>query len=81
MAGHGPDPMHSAPDDSARHDAADHVNQLAVAEVLARHLGRHPKRAVDGDLLPRQLKDTAAPALSGRLHRPAALGCALLARS
>jgi hypothetical protein len=93
MAGHGPDPLHSAPDDSARHDAAEylrelllrpgrprrsweqyaervrpgHVNQLAVAEVLARHLWQHPKRAGDGDLLPRQLKDTAARALSGRL--------------
>ena len=43
------------------------VNQLAVAEVLARHLWQHPKRDGDGDLLPRQLKDTAARALSGRL--------------
>src|SRR5215469_17348739 len=43
------------------------VNQLAVAEVLARHLWRHPRRAGDGDLLPRQLKDTAGRALSGRL--------------
>jgi hypothetical protein len=43
------------------------VNQLAVAEVLARHLWRHPRRAGDGDLLPRQLKDTIARALSGRL--------------
>jgi len=43
------------------------VNQLAVAEVLARHLWQHPRRDRDGDLLPRQLKDTAARALSGRL--------------
>jgi hypothetical protein len=43
------------------------VNQLAVSEVLARHLWRHPRRSGDGDLLPRQLKDTAARALSGRL--------------
>jgi hypothetical protein len=43
------------------------VNQLAVAEVLARHRWRHPRRPGDGDLLPRQLKDTAARALSGRL--------------
>jgi hypothetical protein len=43
------------------------VNQLAVSEVLARHLWRYPRRPGDGDLLPRQLKDTAARALSGRL--------------
>ena len=49
------------------------VNQLAVAEVLARHLWQHPKRPGDGDLLPRQLKDTAARALSGRLLSRATL--------
>jgi hypothetical protein len=49
------------------------VNQLAVAEVLARYLWRHPKRPGDGDLLPRQLKDTAARALSGRLLSKATL--------
>jgi hypothetical protein len=49
------------------------VNQLAVAEVLAQHLWRHPKRPGDGDLLPRQLKDTAARALSGRLLSRATL--------
>ncbi|MFY9773018.1 MAG: hypothetical protein WAK28_00410, partial [Trebonia sp.] len=27
------------------------VNQLAVAEVLARHLWQHPRRRRDGDLL------------------------------
>ena len=43
------------------------VNQLAVAEVLARYLWQHPRRRGDGDLLPRQLKDTAARALSGRM--------------
>jgi hypothetical protein len=43
------------------------VNQLAVAEVLARHLWQHPRRPGDDDLLPRQLKDTIARALSGRL--------------
>jgi hypothetical protein len=43
------------------------VNQLAVAEVLARYLWQHPRRRGDGDLLPRQLKDTAARALSGRV--------------
>jgi hypothetical protein len=49
------------------------VNQLAVAEVLARHLWRNPRRAGDGDLLPRQLKDTIARALSGRLLSRATL--------
>jgi len=49
------------------------VNQLAVAEVLARHLWQHPRRRGDGDLLPRQLKDTAARALSGRLLSRATL--------
>ena len=49
------------------------VNQLAVAEVLARHLWRHPRRTGDGDLLPRQLKDTIARALSGRLLSRATL--------
>jgi hypothetical protein len=49
------------------------VNQLAVAEVLARHLWHHPKRPGDRDLLPRQLKDTAARALSGRLLSRATL--------
>ncbi len=49
------------------------VNQLAVAEVLARHLWQRPRRRGDGDLLPRQLKDTAARALSGRLISRATL--------
>jgi hypothetical protein len=49
------------------------VNQLAVAEVLARHLWWHPRRQRDGELLPRQLKDTAACALSGRLLSRATL--------
>ena len=49
------------------------VNQLAVAEVLARHLWQHPRRRGDGDLLPRQLKDTASRALSGRLLSRATL--------
>jgi hypothetical protein len=42
------------------------INQLAVAEVLAHHLWGHPRRAGDDELLPRQLKDTAGRALSGR---------------
>jgi hypothetical protein len=49
------------------------VNQLAVAEVLARHLWRHPRRTGDGDLQPHQLKDTVALALSGRLLTKATL--------
>ena len=49
------------------------VNQLAGGEVLARHLWQHPRRRGDGDLLPRQLKDTAARALSGRLLSRATL--------
>jgi hypothetical protein len=43
------------------------VNQLAVAEVLARYLGEHPRASSDIDVAPRQLKDTAARALSGKL--------------
>src|SRR6201996_1465580 len=49
------------------------VNQLAVAEVLARHLWQHPRRHGDGDVLPRQLKDTTSRALSGRLLSRATL--------
>jgi hypothetical protein len=49
------------------------VNQLAVAEVLARHLWQHPRRRGDADLLPRQLKDTASRALSGRVLSRATL--------
>jgi hypothetical protein len=43
------------------------INQLAVAEVLARHLWSHPRAAGEADVLPRQLKDTVARALSGTL--------------
>ena len=43
------------------------ITQLAVAEVLARHLWNHPRVAGDADVLPRQLKDTVARALSGTL--------------
>jgi hypothetical protein len=49
------------------------VNQLAVAEVLARYLWRYPRQAGDNDLLPRQLKDTAARALTGRVLSRATL--------
>ena len=48
------------------------ITQLAVAEVLARHLWSHPRVAGDAEALPRQLKDTVARALSGALlSRPA----------
>jgi hypothetical protein len=49
------------------------VNQLAVAEVLAHYLWEHPRAKGDGDVLPRQLKDTASRALSGRLLSKATL--------
>lgn len=52
---------------------ANSVNQLAVAEVLARHLWLHPRKAGDDDLLARQLKDTVARALSGKLLTRATL--------
>ncbi|HEY5986911.1 MAG TPA: hypothetical protein VIV12_11115 [Streptosporangiaceae bacterium] len=47
------------------------ITQLAVAEVLAEHLWSHPRVSGDADVLPRQLKDTVARALSGTvLSRP-----------
>src|SRR6201996_4175734 len=49
------------------------INQLAVAEVLARYLWNYPRRAGDSDILPRQLKDTASRALSGKLLSKSAL--------
>ncbi len=52
----------------ARRDA---INQLAVAEVLARHLSGTPGPQAAG-IMPHQLKDTVSRALSGRLlSRPA----------
>ena len=42
------------------------VNQLAAAEVLAHYLWEHPRAKGDIDVLPRQLKDTASRALSGK---------------
>jgi hypothetical protein len=50
-----------------------HINQLAVAEVLARHLWNYPRRPGDAEVLPRQLKDTASRALSGKLLSKSAL--------
>jgi hypothetical protein len=43
------------------------ITQLAVAEVLARHLWSYPRVPGDADALPHQLKDTVSRALSGRL--------------
>jgi len=43
------------------------ITQLAVAEVLARHLWTHPRVSGDKDVISRQLKDTVARALSGSL--------------
>ncbi|MGO9081691.1 MAG: hypothetical protein ACLQDY_22045 [Streptosporangiaceae bacterium] len=45
----------------------DEVNQLAVAEVLARQLWDFPRTSRDADVSARQLKDTVSRALSGRL--------------
>jgi hypothetical protein len=53
----------------ARHDS---INQLAVAEVLARHLSDEAMTR-DPDIMPRQLKDTVSRALSGRLLSKPAL--------
>lgn len=50
------------------------ITQLAVAEVLARHLWSHPRVAGDTDALPRQLKDTVSRALSGTLLSRPTLG-------
>jgi hypothetical protein len=57
----------------AERNRAGQINQLAVAEVLARHLWKYPRRPGDSEVLPRQLKDTAARALSGKLLSRSAL--------
>jgi hypothetical protein len=57
----------------AERSRAGQVNQLAVAEVLAHHLWQHPRAESDVDVLPRQLKDTASRALSGKLLSKATL--------
>lgn len=49
------------------------VNQLAVAEVLARYRWSHPRERGDSDVLPRQLKDTVLRALSGKMLSRATL--------
>jgi hypothetical protein len=57
----------------AERSRAGQVNQLAVAEVLAHYLWQHPRAQSDVDVLPRQLKDTASRALSGKLLSKATL--------
>ena len=48
------------------------INQLAVAEVIARHLWSVPRSPADSEVTPHQLKDTVSRALTGRLlSRPA----------
>jgi hypothetical protein len=48
------------------------INQLAVAEVIARHLWSAPRGPGDADITSHQLKDTVSRALTGRLlSRPA----------
>jgi hypothetical protein len=48
------------------------INQLAVAEVIARHLWSVPRSPADAQISPHQLKDTVSRALTGRLlSRPA----------
>ena len=51
----------------AERSRAGQVNQLAVAEVLARYRWDHPRAEGDADVLPRQLKDTVLRALSGKM--------------
>jgi hypothetical protein len=52
----------------------DDINQLAVAEVLARHLTCHPRRPSDVGARPLQLKDTVSRVLSGRMLSRSTLG-------
>jgi hypothetical protein len=49
------------------------VNQLAVAEVLARYRWSHPRTEGDSDVLARQLKDTVLRAMTGRMLSRATL--------
>ncbi len=49
------------------------VNQLAVAEVIARHLWLMPRNPGDAEVTPHQLKDTVSRALTGRLLSRSAL--------
>src|SRR5258708_8161579 len=49
------------------------INQLAVAEVIARHLWSTPRGPADARITPHQLKDTVSRALTGRLLSRSAL--------
>jgi hypothetical protein len=49
------------------------INQLAVAEVIARHLWSVPRSSADAEITPHQLKDTVSRALTGRLLSRSAL--------
>lgn len=49
------------------------INQLAVAEVIARHLWSAPRGPQDAGVTPHQLKDTVSRALTGRLLSRSAL--------
>ncbi|HTX82396.1 MAG TPA: hypothetical protein VME44_09475 [Streptosporangiaceae bacterium] len=49
------------------------INQLAVAEVIARHLWLTPRGPGDVEITPHQLKDTVSRALTGRLLSRSAL--------
>jgi hypothetical protein len=49
------------------------INQLAVAEVVARHLWVSPRSPADEGVTPHQLKDTISRALTGRLLSRSAL--------
>jgi len=68
-----PGRLRSTWDQYAERSRPGQINQLAVAEVLARHLWNYPRRPGDSEILPRQLKDTASRALSGKLLSKAAL--------
>ncbi len=49
------------------------INQLAVAEVIARHLWSSPRSPDDAEITPHQLKDTVSRAITGRLLSRSAL--------
>lgn len=49
------------------------INQLAVAEVIARHLWSSPRSPDDAEITPHQLKDTVSRGLTGRLLSRSAL--------
>src|ERR1700761_7502373 len=68
-----PGRFRSAWEQYAERSRPGHINQLAVAEVLARHLGEDPRRSAGAEALPLPLKDSPSRALSGKLLSKAAL--------